>query len=103
MFIRLDYCQCEENPSTVVSTKMDMIKPLQIAPESGGNRISEALKLKIFRGSMPPDPPRGYRLTPLRQILDPPQPDREISLALFLENQRETGFLIIETEARDSC
>ena len=44
-----------------------------------GNRISEALKLKIFRGSMPLDPPRGYRLrrafirTPLRQILDPPQ------------------------------
>ena len=47
-------------------------------PENAGNRISEALKL-IFRGSMPPDPSRGYRLrrafirTPLRQILDPPQ------------------------------
>ena len=38
------------------------IKSLQIAPENAGNRISEALKLKIFRGSMPPDPPRGYRL-----------------------------------------
>ena len=55
------------------------IKPLQIAPENAGNRISEAIKLNIFRGSMPPDPPRGYRLlrafirTPLRQILDPPQ------------------------------
>ena len=52
---------------------------LQIAPENAGNRISEALKLKIFRRSMPPDPPRDYRLrrafirTPLRQILDPPQ------------------------------
>ena len=32
------------------------IKPLQIAPENAGNRISEALKLKIFRGSVPPDP-----------------------------------------------
>ena len=48
-------------------------------PENAENRISEALKLKIFRGNMPPDPPRGYRLrrpfirTPLRQILDPPQ------------------------------
>ena len=55
------------------------IKPLQIAPENAGNRISEALKLKNFRGSVPPGPPRGYRLrrafirTPLRQILDPPQ------------------------------
>ena len=55
------------------------IKPLQIAPENAGNRISEALKLKSFRGNMSPDPPRGYRLrrafipTPLRQILDPPQ------------------------------
>ena len=27
-------------------------KPLQIAPENAGNRISEAIKLKIFRGSM---------------------------------------------------
>ena len=34
-------------------------KPLQIAPENAGNCNSEALKLKIFRGSMPPDPPRG--------------------------------------------
>ena len=25
------------------------IKPLQIAPENAGNRILEALKLKIFR------------------------------------------------------
>ena len=55
------------------------IRPLQIAPENAGNRISEAIELKIFRGSMLPDPPRGYRLrrafirTPLRQILDPPQ------------------------------
>ena len=31
------------------------IKPLQIAPENAGSRISEALKVKIFRGSMPPD------------------------------------------------
>ena len=38
------------------------IKPLQIAPENAGNRISEVLKLKIFQGSMPPHPPRGYRL-----------------------------------------
>ena len=37
-------------------------KPLQIAPENAGNCNSEALKLKIFRESMPPDPPRGYRL-----------------------------------------
>ena len=56
-----------------------VIKPLQIASENAGNRISEALKLKIFRGSMPPDPPRGYRLRrafiephPLHQIMDPP-------------------------------
>ena len=55
------------------------MKPLQIAPENAGNRISEALKLKIFQGSMPPNPPTDYRLrrafirTPLRQILDPPQ------------------------------
>ena len=54
------------------------IKPLQIVPENAGNRISEALKLKIFRGSML-DPPRGYGpqwaliQTPLHQILDPPQ------------------------------
>ena len=51
----------------------------QIAPENAGNCISEALKLKFFRGSTPPDPPRAYRLrrafirTPLPQILDPPQ------------------------------
>ena len=32
------------------------INPPQIAPENAGNRISEAIKLKIFRGSMPPDP-----------------------------------------------
>ena len=55
------------------------IKPLQIAPENAGNRISEALKLKTFPGGMPPEPPRGYRLQrafiriPLRQILDLPQ------------------------------
>ena len=55
------------------------IKPLPIAPENAGNRISEALELKIFRGNMPPHLPRGYRLrrafirTPLRQTLDPPQ------------------------------
>ena len=54
-------------------------KPLQITPENAGNHNSEALKLKIFSGSMPPDPPRGYRLwwafiwTPLHEILDPPQ------------------------------
>ena len=54
-------------------------KPLQIAPENAGKRNSEALKLKIFWGSMPPDPPRGYRLwrafirTPLHEILDPPR------------------------------
>ena len=55
------------------------IKPLQIAPENAGNGISEALKLKIFQGRMPPGPPRGYHLRRafipnlLRQILDPPQ------------------------------
>ena len=49
------------------------IKPLQVTPENAGNRISEALKLRIFWGSMPPESPRGYRLrrafirTPLRQ------------------------------------
>ena len=54
-------------------------KPLQIAPENTGNRNSEAVKLKIFRGSMPPGPPRGYHLwrvfiqTPLHEILDLPQ------------------------------
>ena len=56
-----------------------LLTPLQIAPENAGNRISEGLKLKIFRGSMHPHPPRGYRLwrafirTPLHQILHPPQ------------------------------
>ena len=35
------------------------MKPLQIAPENAGNRISEALKLKIFRGSMHPGPHYG--------------------------------------------
>ena len=35
------------------------IKPLQIAPENAGNRISEALKSNIFRGSMSPDPSEG--------------------------------------------
>ena len=70
----LNYCSQHKNGGDFRA-----IKPLQIAPENAGNRISEALKLKIFRGSMPPDPPRGYRLrrafirTPLRQILDPPQ------------------------------
>ena len=55
------------------------IKPLQIAPENARNRISEALKLKIFQGNMSPDSPRGYRLwrafirTPVHQILDPSQ------------------------------
>ena len=50
-----------------------------IAPENAGNHISEALRLNIFRGRMPPDPPRDYRLrrafirTLLRQILNPPQ------------------------------
>ena len=38
------------------------MKPLQIAPENAGNCISVALKLKIFRGSMPPDPSRFYLL-----------------------------------------
>ena len=32
------------------------IKPLQIAPENAGNRISEALKLKKFRGACPRSP-----------------------------------------------
>ena len=64
--------------TTVVSTKMEVTLE-QIAPENAGNCISEALKLQIFRGSTPPDPPRAYRLrrafirTPLPQILDPPQ------------------------------
>ena len=55
------------------------IKPLQIVPENAGNRISVVLKLKIFRGSMPPDPQEansfGGRLSesPLPEILDPPQ------------------------------
>ena len=53
-----------EPPKLNVKTynKRITIKPLQIAPENAGNRISEVLKLKIFRGSMPPDPPRGYCL-----------------------------------------
>ena len=34
-------------------------KPLQIAPENAGNCNSEALKLKIFCGSMPLEPPRA--------------------------------------------
>ena len=70
----LNYCSWHNNGGDFRA-----IKPLQIAPENAGNRISEALKLKIFQGTMPPDSPRGYRLrrafirTPLRQILDPPQ------------------------------
>ena len=36
---------------------LEQFKPLQISPENAGKRISEALKLKIFRGNMPPDPP----------------------------------------------
>ena len=62
------------------------IKLPQIAPENAGNRISEALKLKIIRAHMPPDPPRGYGfwrafiLTPLHQILDPPQVLHPITL-----------------------
>ena len=70
------------------------LKLLQIAPENAGNRISEVQKLKSFRGSMPPDPLRGYRLlrgfnrTPLRQILDPPQDkhDETYLLAKFKES-----------------
>ena len=71
------------------------IKPLQIAPENAENRISEALKLKIFRGSMPPDSPRAYRLrrafiqTPLRQILDPPQ--QPVTETELFENALQTG------------
>ena len=48
------------------------LKSLEIA-------FLEALKLKLFRGSMPPDSPRGYHIrrafirTPLRQTLDLPQ------------------------------
>ena len=47
----LNYCSRHKNGGDFRA-----IKPLQIAPEKAGNRISEALKLKIFRGSMPPDP-----------------------------------------------
>ena len=46
------------------------IKLPQIAPENAGNRISEALKLKIIRGSMPPDPPWG--LPPLAGVYPNP-------------------------------
>ena len=57
------------------------LKTLEIA-------IQRPIKLKIFQWSMPPDPPRGYRLwrafiqTPLHEILDLPQ---EIPLEKMLE------------------
>ena len=44
-------------------THLRAIKPLQIAPENAGNHISEALKLKIFRGNTPTDPPTGLLLS----------------------------------------
>jgi len=34
--------------------------------ENAGNSISKPLDFKIFRGSMPPDPPSGSRLRRLR-------------------------------------
>ena len=71
----LNYCSWHKNGGDFRA-----IKPLQIAPENDGNRISEALKLKIFRGSMPQGPlgatAFGGRLSephPLRQIMDPPK------------------------------
>ena len=92
------------------------IKPLQIAPENAGNRISEAIKLKIFRGSMPPDPPRGYRLrrpfirTPLLQILDPFHPwnsdgSRRSSAFSFCQGPWSglAGQRLHLSDYRDSC
>ena len=43
----LNYCSKHKNGGNFRA-----IKPLQIAPENAVNRISEALKLEIFRGSM---------------------------------------------------
>ena len=51
------------------------IKPHQFGPENPGNRVSEALKLKFFRGRMPPDllwelpPSAGVYLSPLSSNL----------------------------------
>ena len=55
------------------------IRPLPIAPENAGNRISEALELKISGGPCLQTPQGatafGGRFSepPLRQTLDPPQ------------------------------
>ena len=49
----LNYCSKHKNGGDFRA-----IKPLQIAPKNARNRISEALKFKIFGGSMPPDPRR---------------------------------------------
>ena len=51
---------------------LEQLNHLKLPPENAGNRISEALKLKIFRGSMPPDPPRG--LPPSAGVYPNPNP-----------------------------
>ena len=46
----------------------------QFSTQNAPDTTSEGLKLKIFGGSMPPDPPRGVDCPPLplSEILDPP-------------------------------
>ena len=76
------------------------IKPLQIAPEKAGNRISEALKLKIFRGSMPPDPPRGYRLR--RAFIQTPPLSSNYGSAQVFSILKGLGRLVVSFDVEDS-
>ena len=76
------------------------IKPLQIAPENAGNRISEALKLKIFRGSIPPDPSRGYRLR--RAFIRTPPPSSNYGSAQVFSILKGLGRLVVSFDVEDS-
>ena len=75
---------------------------LQIVPENVGNRISEALKLKIFWGSMPPGPPLGA--TAFGGRLSEPHPLRQFQIRpsfQYIERSRSRR-LVVSFDIEDS-
>ena len=85
----LNYCSKHKNGGNFRA-----IKPLQIAPENAENRISEVLKLEIFRGSMPPDPSRGHPLR--RAFIRTPFVKSRIRPRASFENSIEGDFVSAE-------
>ena len=61
----------------------DEVQKLQITLENSGNGIKETLFLKIFQGSMHPDPPKGslaFGASRVNSCLSPPKISKRVRL-----------------------